>query len=75
MSSLREPSLGPIVGATTDQSCRLWIRGADSGKPDESFDEDRRTIGVLSVKHRDGQHQAFYFRLHREYDRTGTFRP
>ena len=73
MSSVREPSLGPIVGATTDHSCRLWIRGADSGSRSSSLDEDRRTIGVLSMTHRGGQRQAFYFRLRREYDRTGTF--
>ena len=33
----------------------------------------RRTIGVLSMTHRGGQRQAFYFRLRREYGRTGTF--
>ena len=63
MSSVREPSLGPIVGATTDHSCRLWIRGADSGSRNSSLDEDRRTIGVLSMTHRGGQRQAFYFRF------------
>ena len=73
MSSVREPSLGPIVGATTDHSCRLWIRGADAGSRSSPLDEDRRTIGVLSMTHRGGQRQAFYFRLRREYDRTGTF--
>ena len=26
MSSLRAPGLGPIVGHTTDRSCRLWIQ-------------------------------------------------
>ena len=46
---------------------------SDSGSRSSSIDEDRRTIGVLLMSHRGGQRQAFYFRLRREYDRTGTF--
>ena len=79
MSSVREPSLGPIVGSTSSKSCRLWIRGAESGDEKSELSEDVRTIGILAVTAVDGtpipeeQQQAFYFRLHREYDRTGTF--
>lgn len=79
MSTLREPSLGPIVGNTSSNSCRIWIRGADSGEKGSALSEDLRTIGILAVTAKDGkpipedQQQAFYFRLHREYDRTGTF--
>ena len=79
MSSLREPHLGPIVGHTTDHSCRLWIRALDSGDRRGDLADDRRTIGVLAVMAEGGRDFAvaarpvFYFRLRREYDRTGTF--
>jgi alkaline phosphatase D len=83
MSSLREPHLGPIVGHTTDRSCRLWIRAFDSADRKGDLADDRRTIGVLAVigeGQGEGQKDfpveerpVFYFRLRREYDRTGTF--
>jgi alkaline phosphatase D len=79
MSSLREPHLGPIVGHTTDHSCRLWIRAFDSADRKADLADDRRTIGVLAVIGEGeaeipvGQRPVFYFRLRREYDRTGTF--
>ena len=79
MSTVREPSLGPIVGSTSSNSCRIWIRGAKSGDKGSKLAEDVRTIGILAVTAKGGkpisedQQQAFYFRLHREYDRTGTF--
>ncbi|WP_089939330.1 alkaline phosphatase D family protein [Candidatus Entotheonella palauensis] len=79
MSGLREPSLGPIVGHTTAISCRLWIRGADLTDRGSSLAEDRRTVGVLAVMTKNrrsipiANRPAFYFRLHREFDRTGTF--
>jgi len=79
MSTLREPSLGPIVGHTTDRASRIWIRGAEVGDEDANLSEDTRTIGVLAVAAKDfkpipvDSRPAFYFRLHREYDRTGTF--
>ncbi|HEY8378841.1 MAG TPA: alkaline phosphatase D family protein, partial [Nannocystis sp.] len=80
MSTLRPPGLGPIVGHTTDRSCRLWMQAApldDARKI--AADEDRRTIGVLVVLQRGDhvipppQRPVFYFRLQREFDRTGTF--
>ncbi len=64
---LRPPSVGPIVGHTTATSARLWMRGADNM-------HDARSVGV-AVRFEGGRpvrETATYFRLHREYDRTGT---
>ncbi len=75
MSTLRKPALGPIVGHTTHKSCRLWIAASDA-LDEKGLDEDRRTIGVIGVVGKNGRVKAgdiFYFRLRREYDRTGTF--
>ena len=62
---LRPPSLGPIVGHTTEKSVRVWIRGAEVG--------ENRTVGVaaLYLKQKYVAGSVQYFRLHREYDRTG----
>lgn len=79
MSSLRAPGLGPIVGHTTDRSCRLWIQAPLPERQKAAAEEDRRTLGVLVVTARAGvaippaQRPVFYFRLRREFDRTGTF--
>jgi len=79
MSSLRAPVLGPIVGHTTSNSCRLWIRAGDPADEDGKLDENRRSIGLITVLDRKGNpdpsdpDRTQYFRLHREYDRTGTF--
>lgn len=78
MSGLRQPGLGPIVGHTTATSCRLWIRAGDPGDQDHELDENRRTIGVVAVLEKNGlpvEAEPAYFRLHREFDRTGTFQP
>lgn len=76
MSSLRAPGLGPVVGHTTHESSRLWIR---AGEPDDrgaALASDRRTIGVAAVVEQNGKKiskpPVYYFRLHREFDRTGT---
>jgi alkaline phosphatase D len=72
VSTLRQPALGPIVGHTTHQSCRLWI-AAEVPTREEG---ERRSLGVLGVVGPGGkvrQADLFYFRLRREYDRTGTF--
>ena len=63
---LRPPSLGPIVGHTTDASMRVWIRAADAG--------EHRSIGVagLCQGKRVRPSSVTYFRLRREYDRTGV---
>ena len=75
MSTLRKPALGPIVGHTTHNACRLWIAASDATDK-KGLDEDRRTIGVVGVVGKNGKVKPgdiFYFRLRREYDRTGTF--
>ncbi|NBF12570.1 alkaline phosphatase D family protein [Pseudomonas sp. Fl4BN1] len=75
MSTLRTPSLGPIVGHTTDTSCRLWIAASDA-LDEKGVAEDIRTIGVIGVVGSNGRvagENIFYFRLRREYHRTGTF--
>lgn len=76
MSSLRKPAVGPIVGHTTPTSCRLWIAAGDSTTNIDRA-EDRRSIGVLGVYDEKTQcvlpEHVYYFRLRREYDRTGTF--
>jgi alkaline phosphatase D len=74
MASLRAPGLGPIVGHTTQSTCRIWIRAGDPGDSGPVLDEDRRTVGVIGIvtpARKIGR--AWYFRLHREYDRTGAF--
>jgi alkaline phosphatase D len=79
MSSLRAPGLGPIVGHTTDRTCRLWIQAPLAEREKVAAEEDRRTLGVLVVMARAGvtipvaERPVFYFRLRREFDRTGTF--
>ncbi|NOY84893.1 MAG: alkaline phosphatase family protein [Nitrospirae bacterium] len=76
MSSLRKPSLGPIVGHTTHQSCRLWISAENPDTADEKQSEARRTLGLIGIVKDNGKidvNSISYFRLHREYSRTGTF--
>ncbi len=77
MSSLRPPGLGPIVGHTTHTTCRLWIRADDPGDSNVHLDSERRTIGVIGVFQEGTKKlnppRMHYFRLHREFDRTGTF--
>lgn len=81
MSMLRAPGLGPIIGHTTDSCCRLWIQAglidADKGPMSEA-DANRRSVGVIGVMSAPNAEtakivKAYYFRLHREFDRTGTF--
>jgi alkaline phosphatase D len=74
MAILRAPGLGPIVGHTTDKCCRIWARAGDPGDTRSLLDENRRTVGVIGLVTKPGEiGPAWYFRLHREYDRTGTF--
>jgi len=77
MSNLRPPELGPIVGHTTDTTARLWIKATDLEDRGANIAPHRRTIGVVAVTRKNGQilqsRQVHYFRLRREYDRTGTF--
>jgi alkaline phosphatase D len=75
MASLRPPGLGPLIGATTDTTCRIWIRAGDPADKKTDLDEDRRTVGVIRLvsANKKKVSNAWYFRLQREYDRTGTF--
>ena len=74
MSGLRSPGLGPIVGHTTPTSCRIWIRAGDPSDNGARLDSQRRTVGVISLYEGANSHiETSYFRLHREFDRTGTF--
>jgi len=76
MSTLRPPHLGPIVGHTSDTTARLWIRGG-LGDEGAALEASRRTLGVIGVIKENGRRPrrklVHYFRLRREYDRTGTF--
>ena len=75
MASLRPPGLGPLAGATTDSTCRIWIRAGDPADDKTDLDEDRRTIGVIGMLSANKKQitDAWYFRLQREFDRTGSF--
>ncbi|HEX8167910.1 MAG TPA: alkaline phosphatase D family protein [Beijerinckiaceae bacterium] len=75
MAVLRPPGLGPIIGATTDTTCRVWIRAGDPADAGAILNSNRRTIGIIGLVGRNNRiGDAWYFRLQREYDRTGTFR-
>ena len=64
-SLLSAPILGPIVGHTTENSVRLWIRGENQ--------LDGRTIGFAALYDASDRYKgAKFFRLRREYSRTGT---
>lgn len=79
MSSLRKAGLGPIVGHTTHKSCRIWIRAEDTHDEATDLSSEHRTIGIAAIVREDGRKldpgeiEAFYFRLHREMDRTGVY--
>ncbi|MET0156275.1 MAG: alkaline phosphatase D family protein [Rickettsiales bacterium] len=78
MSSLRKPAAGPVVGHTTSRSCRIWIAAGDPGGGEGGFpSENFRTIGVIALYDEQSKcvpkDKVYYFRLKREYDRTGTF--
>lgn len=63
---LRAPSLGPMVGHTTSSGTRLWMRSENA--------DTCRSIGVAAL-YENGVYvsgSARYFRLRREYDRTGV---
>ena len=64
---LRSPSVGPIVGHTSTDFARVWMRGSDEAPG--------RTVGVAALYDANGKYiakSARYLRLHREYDRTGV---
>lgn len=76
MAILRPPGLGPIVGHTTDRSSRIWIRADPAADGGDHPGSERRTVGVLGVFAKNGRKldppRIFYFRLHREFDRSGS---
>ena len=65
------------MGHTTASTCRLWIRAGDPEDEGAALSSERRTLGVLAVVEKNGapiaDPPAYYFRLHREFDRTGAF--
>jgi alkaline phosphatase D len=67
MNTLRVPSVGPIVGHVTSTSARIWIRGC-------SDDKEMRTMGVAALysNNKYVRNSVRYFRMQRQYDRTGT---
>jgi len=77
MSNLRAPGLGPIIGHTSDISATIWIRAHDPEDAGSSIQRDRRTVGVVAIVAVNGKKvrdpAVHYFRMHREYDRTGIF--
>jgi alkaline phosphatase D len=77
MSNLRAPGLGPIIGHTSSTSATIWIRGYDPDDGGSNIHRHRRTIGVIAIVAVNGKvvskPQVHYFRMQREYDRTGIF--
>lgn len=77
MSSLREPGLGPIIGHTSATATTIWIRAHDPDDAGSNIHRHRRTIGVIAITAINGtavpRPRVHYFRMHREYDRTGVF--
>lgn len=73
MAFLKKPLLGPIVGHTTEESCKLWI--AAYGIHDmNDIDASKRTIGVIGLVDKNGNvppENIWYFRMKRCYHRTG----
>ena len=76
MSSLRAAGVGPIVGHTTATSARIWIRADPDTDSSRALDSDTRTIGVIAILSIGGSRPrkkpCYYFRLRREFDRSGT---
>ena len=77
MSSLRPVGLGPIVGHVTFNTARIWIRAGDPKDAGADIARHRRTLGVIAIVKVNGKKldrkSAYYFRLQREFDRTGVF--
>ena len=76
MSSLRAAGVGPIIGHTTATSARIWIRADPQSDSSGALDSETRTLGVIAVLSKDGKplpkELCYYFRLQREFDRSGT---
>ena len=50
MYALRELDLGSIIRHTTDNTCRVWIRGADPGDRGVLLHPNRRTYPIRLVQ-------------------------
>ena len=76
VNEIRHPALGPIVGHTTPDSCRIWIRAGREDEDGNPLDPSKRTVGVLGLILEERlairEPMVHYFRLRREFDRTGT---
>ena len=76
MAKIRPPGMGPRVGHTTSTSCKIWVRAGSEADDGVSPDSEHRTVGVIALMRRNGRKNrrnvAEYFRLRREYDRTGV---
>ena len=76
MATLRLPGLGPIVGHTTATTSRIWVRASPDTDDGDHPGSSLRTIAVIGVTPRDAKKldpmRTFYFRLRREFDRSGS---
>ncbi len=78
MTGLTVPGLGPLVGHVTHDTARIWVRAHRETDREIIDDANSRTLGVLAVlsegdtRHGRGDAPCFYFRLRREFSRTGT---
>lgn len=76
MSSLRAAGLGPIVGHTAATCARIWVRADPKADAANALDAETRTLGVIAVLSEGGAEPSgepcYYFRLRREFDRSGT---
>lgn len=78
MAGLTAPGVGPIVGHVTHNSARIWTRADQVIDQDVNSQTTRRTLGVLGIfqigenKVPVGNVPCFYFRMRREFSRTGT---
>ena len=77
MSNLRAAGVGPIVGHTTAKSVRIWVRADPETDSKLTLDSETRTIGVIAVisaagvELKEEDTPCYYFRLRREFDRSG----
>ena len=76
MAALRLPGLGPIVGHTTDTTSRIWVRADPETDGGDHPGASRRTMAAIGVLSKNGEAldpmPTAYFRLHREFDRSGS---
>ncbi len=78
MTRLTTPGLGPLIGHVDDRSARIWVRADLDVAGEVASDQNTRTLGVLGIlqegdkRHEAGSAPCFYFRLQREFSRTGT---